>query len=96
MDIEIGGEPAGRLEYVLYDSIVPKTVRNFETLCRNKCKSGVANPDKATFKTKIHGYAEDKARFFRVVPGFMAQCGMIPITGNVGQKKERREKYKKR
>jgi hypothetical protein len=32
-DITIGGEAAGRLEFELYDDVVPKTADNFKHLC---------------------------------------------------------------
>lgn len=33
MDIAIGGEPAGRLEFELRDDVVPVTAENFRALC---------------------------------------------------------------
>jgi len=32
-DVEIGGEPAGRIEIGLYGSTVPKTAENFKQVC---------------------------------------------------------------
>ncbi|KAI9889177.1 MAG: Multifunctional pyrimidine synthesis protein CAD [Vezdaea aestivalis] len=32
-DITIDGEPAGRINFKLYDDVVPKTTRNFKELC---------------------------------------------------------------
>jgi len=32
-DITIGGQPAGRIVFQLYDNIVPNTTRNFRELC---------------------------------------------------------------
>jgi hypothetical protein len=32
-DMEVGGEPAGRVEMELRDDIVPKTAENFRALC---------------------------------------------------------------
>jgi cyclophilin family peptidyl-prolyl cis-trans isomerase len=32
-DITIGGDPAGRITFVLYDEVVPKTAENFRQLC---------------------------------------------------------------
>merc|ERR1712150_154001 len=34
-DITIGGQPAGRIVFGLYGDVVPKTVKNFKTLCTN-------------------------------------------------------------
>jgi cyclophilin family peptidyl-prolyl cis-trans isomerase len=32
-DITIGGAPAGRITFKLYDNVVPKTAENFRALC---------------------------------------------------------------
>ena len=32
-DVEIGGSAAGRIEFELYDDVVPKTTENFRALC---------------------------------------------------------------
>ena len=32
-DISIGGQPAGRVVFKLYDDVVPKTAKNFRDLC---------------------------------------------------------------
>jgi cyclophilin family peptidyl-prolyl cis-trans isomerase len=33
MDISIGGSEAGRLNFTLYNDVVPKTAENFRALC---------------------------------------------------------------
>ena len=33
MDVEIGGEPVGRIVVVLFAEVVPKTAENFRALC---------------------------------------------------------------
>jgi cyclophilin family peptidyl-prolyl cis-trans isomerase len=32
-DMEIGGQPAGRIEFELFEDVVPKTAENFRALC---------------------------------------------------------------
>ncbi|EJD34576.1 hypothetical protein AURDEDRAFT_176382, partial [Auricularia subglabra TFB-10046 SS5] len=32
-DISVGGRPAGRIVFALYDDLVPKTAANFLALC---------------------------------------------------------------
>jgi len=39
-DIEIGGQPAGRIVFGLYGNVVPKTCDNFRTLCTNDKAEG--------------------------------------------------------
>jgi hypothetical protein len=84
LDIEIDDKPAGRLEILLYDTIVPRTVENFVALCENKCKPIYFEGGKPGVQAR--GYARDKARFFRVVPGSCAQAGMMPLQGNIANK----------
>ena len=43
-DMEIDGEPAGRIVFGLYGDVVPKTVANFAALCDGS--SGVGNQGK--------------------------------------------------
>jgi len=33
MDMSIGGQQIGRLQFTLYDDVVPKTAENFRALC---------------------------------------------------------------
>ena len=63
-DITIGGEPAGRLTFDLFDDVVPKTAENFKQLCigDKTSKSGV--------KLAYAG-----SQFHRCIKGFMLQGG---------------------
>ncbi|KAK4686688.1 hypothetical protein P7C73_g3434, partial [Tremellales sp. Uapishka_1] len=65
-DITISGEKAGRIEFKLYDKVVPKTAANFRALCTGKKENGEALP-------KDFGY--QGCLFHRVIPGFMIQSG---------------------
>jgi peptidyl-prolyl cis-trans isomerase B (cyclophilin B) len=35
-DVEVGGEPAGRIVIGLFGEVVPKTVDNFRALCTGR------------------------------------------------------------
>lgn len=59
LSINAGAKPLGRLELVLYDETVPKTVANFRHFLREP------SPGK--------GYSQ--SRFHRIIQGFMAQGG---------------------
>ena len=64
-DITIDNEPAGRIVFGLFGNTVPKTVKNFATLCDGS--AGVGNAGKP-----LHFQGSD---FHRIIPGFMAQGG---------------------
>merc|ERR1711971_402404 len=64
-DITIDDEPAGQIVFGLFGNVVPKTVKNFATLCDGS--AGVGNAGKA-----LHFQGSS---FHRIIPGFMAQGG---------------------
>nr|BAN64306.1 cyclophilin, putative [Babesia bovis] len=71
-DIAIGGAPAGRIEFTLFDDITPKTAENFRSLCvGDKTVQGV----KCHFKNSI---------FHRIIPQFMCQGGDITNHNGTG------------
>ena len=64
-DITIDGNAVGRIVFGLFGNVVPKTARNFATLCDGS--AGVGNAGKA-----LHF---EGSSFHRIIPGFMAQGG---------------------
>lgn len=64
-DIEIGGAPAGRIEFELFNTVTPKTAENFRVL---------ATGEKSTESKPLH-FKDSK--FHRIIPGFMCQGGDI-------------------
>ncbi|GBE59726.1 cyclophilin [Babesia ovata] len=71
-DIAIGGAPSGRIEFTLFDDIVPRTAENFRSLCvGDKTVQGV----KCHFKNSI---------FHRIIPQFMCQGGDITNHNGTG------------
>ena len=62
-DVSIGGQPAGRIVMGLFGNVTPKTVQNFETLCRGDTHMG---------KLRL---AYEGSTFHRIIPGFMIQGG---------------------
>ena len=63
MDIEIGGEAAGRIVISLFADTTPKTAENFRALCTGERGLGQAGK-------KLHFKG---SRFHRVIPDFMCQ-----------------------
>jgi peptidylprolyl isomerase len=60
MDVSIGGEPAGTIEFELFEDVVPKTAENFRALCTGE-------------KGEELAYAGSP--FHRIIPEFMIQGG---------------------
>ena len=64
-DITIGGRPAGRIVFELYNDIVPKTAENFRALCTGEKGTGRSGKP-------LHYKG---CTFHRVIPQFMLQGG---------------------
>ncbi|TNV75412.1 hypothetical protein FGO68_gene7460 [Halteria grandinella] len=73
LEISIGGVPAGRLEFELFNNC-PKTSENFKMLCLGERISSLTHKP-LTYKGAI---------FHRIVPGFMCQGGDITKQNGTG------------
>jgi peptidylprolyl isomerase len=65
-DVEIGGQPAGRIIMGLFGETVPKTAENFRALCTGEKGLGKVN------NKPLH---YEGSKFHRVIPDFMIQGG---------------------
>merc|ERR1711957_27726 len=82
-DISIGGAEAKRVVFGLFGDVVPKTVRNFATLCDGS--AGMGNSGKA-----LHFKG---SKFHRVIPQFMAQGGDFTLGDGRGGESIYGEKF---
>merc|ERR1712241_1427434 len=73
-DISIDDQDTGRIVFGLFGNTVPKTVKNFSTLCDGS--AGVGNAGKP-----LHFQGSD---FHRIIPGFMAQGGDFTAGNGTG------------
>jgi len=73
-DITIGGAPAGRITFELYNDVVPKTVENFRALCTGE--KGMGKSGKA-----LHFKG---SKFHRIIPNFMCQGGDFTAGNGTG------------
>ncbi|KAL0224438.1 hypothetical protein P9112_003828 [Eukaryota sp. TZLM1-RC] len=73
-DVTIGGRPAGRVVFELYNDIVPKTAENFRALCTG---------EKGTTRNKIPLHYKG-SKFHRIIPDFMAQGGDFTAGNGTG------------
>jgi len=64
-DVSIAGQPARRVEFELFDAVVPKTAGNFRALCTGE--KGVGSSGKALHYKGSY--------FHRIIPAFMLQGG---------------------
>ncbi|CAH0561257.1 unnamed protein product [Brassicogethes aeneus] len=76
LDVSFGAAKAGRIVIELYENVVPKTVRNFRSLCTGMQISKCTGKPMHYKGTKFH----------RVVPQFLAQAGDVTeISGQGGE-----------
>ncbi len=61
LDIAMNHQPLGRIVIGLHGTVVPKTVKNFETLCQGTQRAG----------NTVLSY--EQSTFHRVIPNFMIQ-----------------------
>ena len=73
-DISIGGAPAGRLEFELYNDAVPKTAENFRALCTGEKGQGTSGKP-------LHFKGSG---FHRIITQFMCQGGDFTAGNGTG------------
>lgn len=74
-DVEVGGEPAGRIVMGLFGNTVPKTAENFRALCTGE--KGVGK----VYNKPLHF---EGSSFHRIIPNFMIQGGDFTHGTGVG------------
>ena len=65
LEVQIDGQPAGKIVIGLFGNTVPKTTQNFASLCTGEAGNGLSGKPLNYKNTPLH----------RIIPGFMAQGG---------------------
>ncbi|KAF7289759.1 Peptidyl-prolyl cis-trans isomerase [Mycena indigotica] len=84
-DVSIGGAPAERIVFKLYDDVVPKTTDNFRKLCQGLDING---------QPSAQGYGYAGSKFHRIIPQFMLQGGDFTRHNGTGGVSIYGEKFK--
>jgi peptidylprolyl isomerase len=75
LEVQIGSEPAQKLEFELFKNVVPKTVENFRALCTGEKGVGNNSGKPLHYKGSV---------FHRLIKGFMIQGGDFENANGTG------------